>query len=108
MAGLVCVSFWRGRTFYQHIGRTMSTATPPSASAGRREILIVSHSTLFYWWPVWAMALLMWLITVISGDHMATVPHNSEVFDQTNPKKKASVIAVTLEDGKTENFPNRN
>src|SRR5271169_4722788 len=53
----------------------MSTATPPSAAQpARREILIVSHCSLFYWWPVWAVGFLMCLITYFSGHHMATVP----------------------------------
>jgi hypothetical protein len=39
-----------------------------------REITIVSHSTLFYWWPVWAVGFLMALITAFSGTKMAVVP----------------------------------
>jgi hypothetical protein len=78
----------------------MSTATPqpaahaaPPSLAPKREILIVSHSSLFYWWPVWAVALLMGLITWFSGDHMATVPHKS--FEVHNAKS----IVVTEADG---------
>jgi hypothetical protein len=44
----------------------MVSATPATASTGRRipsEIRIVSHSNLLYWWPVWAVALLMGAIS---------------------------------------------
>src|SRR5947209_5377181 len=45
----------------------------------KREITIVSHSTLFYWWPVWAVGFLMGFITMLSGSHMVVVPANTEV-----------------------------
>jgi hypothetical protein len=46
----------------------------PPPEPVKREIRIVSHCTLFYWWPVWAIGFLMWLITMFSGQHMVTVP----------------------------------
>jgi hypothetical protein len=63
---------------------------------GPREIKIVSHSTLFYWWPVWAAGFIMAIITASSGTHMAVVP-NGTVFapgatgklDFKNPKQSA-------------------
>jgi hypothetical protein len=77
----------------------MSTATPqpaahptPAAPSPKREILIVSHSGLFYWWPVWAVCFLMGLITWFSGDHMATVPHKSVEI------RNAKLIEVTEAD----------
>ncbi len=41
---------------------------------GPREIKIVSHSNLFYWWPVWAAGFMMAIITAFSGHVMAVVP----------------------------------
>jgi hypothetical protein len=41
--------------------------------------LIISHSTLFYWWPVWAVGYLAALITLIDGHFMAIVPSKTEV-----------------------------
>ena len=35
--------------------------------AGPREVRIVAHSTLFYWWPVWAVGLLMTAAVANSG-----------------------------------------
>lgn len=62
-------------------------STPPSATARSefpvnqepREIKIVSHSHLFYWWPVWAVGFLMALLTLIDGHRMVVVPGNSTV-----------------------------
>jgi hypothetical protein len=63
----------------------MSTATPQSAppapaQQARREILIVSHSSLFYWWPVWAVCFLMAIITFITGDYLALSPTKKDVL----------------------------
>lgn len=44
---------------------------PPQAPA---EVLIVSHSMLFYWWPVWALGYLLALLTYINDSRMAIVP----------------------------------
>jgi len=57
----------------------MSTP-PPSATPAQKpdendaEIKIVSHSNLFYWWPVWAVGFLMGLLTLFDGGHLAVVP----------------------------------
>ena len=39
-----------------------------------KEIVIISHSTLFYWWPVWLVGFLMAAFTYLSGHVMAIVP----------------------------------
>jgi hypothetical protein len=54
----------------------LATERRPAASGSGREtrIKIVSHSDLFYWWPVWAVGFLMAFLTY-QGDHrMAVVP----------------------------------
>src|ERR687883_312526 len=38
------------------------------------RIKIVSHSDLFYWWPVWAVGFLMAFLTYQGGHRMAVVP----------------------------------
>src|SRR5262245_27947921 len=55
-----------------------TTAQAPARPAGPREITIVSHSNLFYWWPVWAVGFLMALITLIGEHLMATVPRGTQ------------------------------
>ena len=42
------------------------------------EIRIVSHSNLFYWWPVWAIGLVMGLLTLFDAHRMAVVPDKAE------------------------------
>lgn len=64
----------------------MATATPSPAAAGQREILIISHSSLFYWWPVWASAFLFALVTLIGGDRMAVVPTGTEAKGEVELK----------------------
>ena len=39
-----------------------------------KEIVIISHSTIFYWWPVWLVGFLMAALTYLSGHVMALVP----------------------------------
>jgi hypothetical protein len=51
---------------------------------GRRrpgEITIISHSNLFYWWPVWAIGFLMAAITYFQGVHAAFVTGNPTVVE---------------------------
>lgn len=43
-------------------------------SADQSRIKIVSHSDLFYWWPVWAVGFLMAFLTYQGGHRMAIVP----------------------------------
>ncbi|MFO0843614.1 MAG: hypothetical protein U0797_14665 [Gemmataceae bacterium] len=65
----------------------MSTAPQPPAAAPAPaapkakhpdEVVVVSHSNLFYWWPVWAVAFLMAALTYLDGSYMVTVPPGSE------------------------------
>src|SRR3954447_20949036 len=46
----------------------------PRTSADEPRIKIVSHSDLFYWWPVWAVGFLMAFLTHLGGHRMAIVP----------------------------------
>jgi hypothetical protein len=45
------------------------------------EITIVSHSNLFYWWPVWAMGFIMAAFTSFQGVHAAFVTGNPTVVE---------------------------
>jgi uncharacterized membrane protein len=49
-------------------------AAPPHSTGQQQEIKVVSHSSLFYWWPVWAVGFLLGIITLIDGHRMAVVP----------------------------------
>jgi hypothetical protein len=58
----------------------------------QRQIVIIGHSTLFYWWPVWAVGFLMWLITLATYEYMVTVPpgtkavHNGTIDEKGKPR----------------------
>jgi hypothetical protein len=55
----------------------MSSPTgPASPNVDDRptEVVVISHSSLFYWWPVWAVGYLMAALTYLSGYHVAFVP----------------------------------
>src|SRR5436305_1620566 len=72
----------------------MSSPTPPTTPPAMvmkprgteyQEIKIVSHSNLFYWWPVWAIGFALGLWSLADQHVMAIVPkgtvaeHQSEV-----------------------------
>lgn len=63
---------------------TPNAPTTPSAPTPPREIRIISHSSLFYWWPVWAVGFLLSLITLFTGDRMAAVPGGSEIYENAS------------------------
>ncbi len=60
----------------------VKVATASSYPGPSKEIRVVSHSNLFYWWPVWAIGYLMALITALSGQVLATVPTGSTVVEK--------------------------
>ena len=65
----------------------MSTPAPTDSTVANsrfspnanREIKLVSHSPLFYWWPVWAFGFAMALFTYLENHRMAIVPAGAEV-----------------------------
>jgi len=62
----------------------MSTAPPlpaaPPAAPEKNEITIVSHSFLFYWWPVWLVGLILAALTYFDSHRMAIVPRKTEAI----------------------------
>src|SRR5262245_3129540 len=68
----------------------MSTPAPTHPAPRRpdeRTIRIVSHTGLFYWWPVWAYGFLLAMWTWVESHHMAIVPPNTKVAVAEEPKK---------------------
>jgi hypothetical protein len=52
--------------------------TPPSKPASDyRQITVISHSTLFYWWPVWAMGFLLGILSLTFGQRIVIVPEGT-------------------------------
>ena len=100
----------------------MSTPNPPAGHAPvpaapksappqqERQILVVSHCGLFYWWPVWAVGFVMWLVTALphllpfigGADFMVTVPNHTSAIKKAYTDEKGKVRdAYVLPDGKT-------
>jgi len=61
----------------------MSTSEPSGAPlpvpAQDQQIKVVSHSGLFYWWPVWAVGFLFALLSYLPGYRLAIVPEGTRV-----------------------------
>jgi hypothetical protein len=53
---------------------------PPPPPPGTPEIRIISHCTLIYWWPVWAIGFLMALLTLIDGHRMVLVTSDAKAL----------------------------
>ena len=52
------------------------TGTPPR---GPRQIKIVSHSPIFYWWPIWVLGYVMALLTLTENNRLAILPADTKV-----------------------------
>jgi hypothetical protein len=77
---------------------TATTARPATAPPGappRREITLISHSMLFYWWPIWFLGFLFAAITYFEDHRLAILPADSTVRVEKDLSDKA-VTAYTL------------
>ncbi len=66
--------------------------TPPSHD---NKVTVISHSNLFYWWPVWAVGFLMAGLTYLDGDYLATVPAGTKAVKEVTyagDKREAYVL----------------
>jgi hypothetical protein len=63
-------------------------------SAQRREIKVISHTTLFYWWPVWLAGLILAGLTYAEGTRLAILPPGTAV-QEVQPYK---VYELTTEE----------
>jgi hypothetical protein len=52
-----------------------------------REVRIIAHSMLFYWWPVWAVGILMAGLTWWDGHRLAVVPAGTQVVEDLDGKE---------------------
>ena len=84
----------------------MST-TPPAAPTppghphpvpkGDKEIRIISHCNLFYWWPVWAVGFLMTILTYADRHLVAFVPHDTKAYREATVTTKTGTTKVEEE-----------
>jgi hypothetical protein len=85
----------------------MSTQpTPPaptpqkSLPSDAREIKIIEHSQLFYWWPVWAVGFIMAAITYFTQEHLVVMP-GSAIASATPSTEggKEGTYSITVKNG---------
>src|SRR6478672_9192989 len=57
-----------------------------------REVRIVAHTMLFYWWPVWAVGLLLAGLTWLGGHCLAVVPTGTQVVEGFDGDREALVL----------------
>src|SRR5262245_26396606 len=70
----------------------------PEGAAANREITLISHSMLFYWWPIWVVGYVMALITYFENNRLAVVPDGSKLTIQEKDEKGTATayrLAVT-------------
>jgi hypothetical protein len=80
----------------------VARALAPKSDDAPSSIRIVSHCTLFYWWPVWAIGFIMAAITYLQSPGMVVVGRGAEFFEeaevraggQTFEKRAAVVFAA--------------
>ena len=53
-----------------------------------KEIKLISHSPLFYWWPVWLVCFIFAFITMLGDGHMAILPGKARVTPVPESKRK--------------------
>lgn len=72
----------------------MGTTTPSATGTSPKTIHIVSHSMLFYWWPVWLTSLIFGVISLVGAHKMVVVPEGTMAvasLDLTDPKLRAEI-----------------
>jgi hypothetical protein len=57
-----------------------------------REVRIVAHTMILYWWPVWAVGLLMAGLTWLGGHRLAIVPPGTQVVEGFDGGREALVL----------------
>lgn len=80
---------------------TQTSHVMTTSGTDLREIKIVSHSNLFYWWPVWAVGFIMALLTFLDGHLLAIVPEHTVVV------RDATVIVENQQDHRKEQYDHR-
>src|SRR5258708_22530135 len=70
---------------------------PDPADPRENELTIVSHSNLFYWWPVWAVSFILGVLTMFENHVMAVVPGDAKIAH-------GATVELSTGDKKTKQF----
>ncbi len=78
------------------------TSTTNNSNDKPKEVRIISHSSLFYWWPVWAVGFIMAGISWFSNEWIATVPTDTV----KGVLAKETPVDITKEGEEVQNIKN--
>jgi hypothetical protein len=70
----------------------MAQEKNPPAGVRPREVYVVAHSMIFYWWPVWAVGLLLAGLSLIGGHRLAIVPAGTQAVEGLEGGREALVL----------------
>lgn len=65
------------------------TFTPHSAA----DIKLISHSSIFYWWPAWVVGFAMALVSYVQGRDVAISP---EIVVRVHPSNNPGIFFITV------------
>src|SRR5262245_7478155 len=68
------------------------SATQEPAEVRPREVRIVAHTMIFYWWPVWAVGFLLAGLSLLGGHRLAIVPAGTKVVEGIDGAQEALVV----------------
>src|SRR5690348_14465220 len=82
---------------------TPAGSPPPGTPANAEtSITLISHSMLFYWWPIWFLGLIMALVTYFEDHRLAILPNKSTVVvDTAKSDDKNTVYQLITPKGET-------
>jgi hypothetical protein len=79
----------------------VSRTTPPVPPA-KREIALISHSMLFYWWPIWLLGFAMAVMTYAEDHRLAILPPGSKVtVESGGPDAETTTYRVGVKNPST-------
>jgi hypothetical protein len=70
----------------------------PHAAPHKREITLISHSMLFYWWPIWLLGFTLALWTW-SEDHRLAVLPSGTLAKVVSSDDKTDIITLSVKKG---------
>jgi hypothetical protein len=81
------------------------TAPPPAGTPpAKREITLISHSMLFYWWPIWVTGFIFAGITRVDDQRLAIIPDKTTVVAMGKSDEKSTVYQITVPNPSTKSL----
>jgi hypothetical protein len=75
-----------------------SSAPHAAAPHANRDITLISHSMLFYWWPIWFIGFAMALVTYFEDHRLVIIPSGAIVSVHDEEKATVYDIGVPKDD----------